>query len=327
MINRLNFDVLPTTGMYMHNGKVIQITSVYFANETVDCFIVERDGSTKNHSNLTLQELKNIIEPFSDEPVKHKQFEKIVTLLRDGLNVYLYGAAGTGKNVLCQQIADELGLKFYCASSVKDSFEVLGFADANGRLVETEFYRAFTKGGLFMFDEMDNSSPSALTIVNSALANRYITFPVIGRVDAHPDFKIVGAGNTNGKGANELYNEREQLGAATLNRFEFVKIGYDRRIEMQITKGDNEFVDFVHDIRKSSKLTGYPFVVSYRNISSIMKLKSKFSMKDCFQMCLLKGMSKDEMGVLHRGLQNKRNRFAELLDDMYNEWDDDEDDD
>lgn len=49
-------------------------------------------------------------------------------------------------------------------------------------------------------------------------------------------------------------------------------------------------------------------------------------MKDCFQMCLLKGMSKDEMGTLHRGLQNKRNRFAEILDDMYSEWDDEDDD-
>ena len=41
----------------------------------------------------------------------------ICTVLREGMSVYLYGAAGTGKNVLCQQIADELGLKFYFATS------------------------------------------------------------------------------------------------------------------------------------------------------------------------------------------------------------------
>lgn len=64
MINRLNFDVLPTVGMYMHNGKVVQVTALNFANETVDCFIVERDGSSTTHNGLTLKELKNIIEPF-----------------------------------------------------------------------------------------------------------------------------------------------------------------------------------------------------------------------------------------------------------------------
>lgn len=311
-------------GLYVYSDKMLKVTSV--DGEKFSVMVADNSGAVYNYTDITLDGLKSRLEPSFDEPVKHKQFDKIVTMLRDGLNVYLYGAAGTGKNVLCQQIADELGLKFYCASSVKDPFEMLGFADANGRLVETEFYRAFTQGGLFMFDEMDNSSASALTIANSALANRYITFPVIGRVDAHPDFKIIGAGNTNGKGADELYNEREQLGAATLNRFEFVKIGYDKRIEMQIAKGDSELVDFVHDLRKSSKRLGYPFVVSYRNINSIIKLKSKFSMKDCFQMCLLKGMSKDEVGMLHGGLQNKRNRFAEILDDMYCEWDDEEDD-
>lgn len=324
MFEKMNFEQ-PTVGVFTFEDWLIRVTNVYAVTNTFDCIVV-RDGQSETLQNIHIEDLRKKVYPSFDEPVKHKQFYKIVTMLRDGLNVYLYGAAGTGKNVLCQQIADELGLKFYCASSIKDPFELLGFADANGRLVETEFYRAFTQGGLFMFDEMDNSSPSALTIANSALANRYITFPVIGRVDAHPDFKIIGAGNTNGKGADELYNEREQLGAATLNRFEFVKIGYDRRIEMQIAKGDSEFIDFVHDLRKSSKRTGYPLVVSYRNIGSIMKLKSKFSMKDCFQMCLLKGMSKDEMGTLHRGLQNKRNRFAEILDDMYSEWDDEDDD-
>lgn len=325
MINRLNFDVLPPVGMYMHNGKVVQITSLQFANKTVDCFIVERDGSSKTYDGLTLQELKNIVEPFSDEPVKHKRFEQIVTVLREGMSVYLYGAAGTGKNVLCQQIAEELGLKFYFANSVQDRFDLLGYGDANGKFVETEFYKAFTQGGLFMLDEMDNSCEDALITLNAALANKYITFPIVGRVEAHKDFTVIAAGNTCGKGANELYTGRRPLDASTLNRFEFIEVGYDKRIEMQIAKGDSELVDFVHDLRKASKRSGYPLVVSYRNINSIMKLKSKFSMKDCLQMCLLKGMGQDEVGVLYEHLKNKRNMFAETLNSMYCEWNEDDD--
>ena len=325
MINRLNFDVLPSVGMYMHNGKVVQITALSFANKTVDCFIVERDGSSKNYIDLTLQELKNIVEPFSNEPVKHKRFEQIVTVLHEGMSVYLYGAAGTGKNVLCQQIAEELGLKFYFANSVQDRFDLLGYGDANGKFVETEFYKAFTQGGLFMLDEMDNSCEDALITLNAALANKYITFPIVGRVEAHKDFTVIAAGNTCCKGANELYTGRRPLDASTLNRFEFIEVGYDKRIEMQIAKGDSELVDFVHDLRKASKRSGYPLVVSYRNINSIMKLKSKFSMKDCLQMCLLKGMGQDEVGVLYEHLKNKRNMFAETLNSMYCEWNEDDD--
>jgi hypothetical protein len=279
--------------------------------------IADTSGAVYNYTDITLKGLKERLEPSFDEPIKHKQFDKIVTILRDGLNVYLYGAAGTGKNVLCQQIADELGLTFYFANSVQDRFDLLGYGDANGKFVETEFYKAFTEGGLFMLDEMDNSCEDALITLNAALANKYITFPIIGRVTAHKDFKVIAAGNTCGKGANELYTGRRPLDASTLNRFEFIKVGYDKRIEMQIAKGDSELVDFVHDLRKSSKRTGYPLVVSYRNISSIMKLKSKFSMCDCLEMCLLKGMGIDEVGVIYNGLKNKRNKFAEVLSELY----------
>ena len=314
MFERINFSRIQV-GMFTYDDWMIKVESVD-TEGLIDCIIV-KNGQAKTMTGVSSQELQKELYPFSDEPVKHKQFDKIVTVLREGLSVYLYGPAGTGKNVICQQIAEELGLKFYFANSVQDRFDLLGYSDAVGKYVSTEFYTAFTQGGLFMLDEMDNSCEDALITLNAALANKYITFPIYGRVEAHKDFKVIAAGNTCGKGANELYTGRRPLDASTLNRFEFIKVGYDKRIEMQIAKGDSELVDFVHDLRKSSKQTGYPLVVSYRNISSIMKLKSKFSMCDCLEMCLLKGMGTDEVGVIYNGLQNKRNKFAEVLSDLY----------
>lgn len=314
MFERINFSRIQV-GMFTYDDWMIKIASVN-AEGLIDCIIV-KNGQAKTFTGVTSEALQRELCPFDGEPVKHKQFDKIVTVLREGLSVYLYGPAGTGKNVICQQIAEELGLKFYFANSVQDRFDLLGYSDAVGKYVSTEFYTAFTQGGLFMLDEMDNSCEDALITLNAALANKYITFPIYGRVEAHKDFKVIAAGNTCGKGANELYTGRRPLDASTLNRFEFIKVGYDKRIEMQIAKGDSELVDFVHDLRKSSKRTGYPLVVSYRNISSIMKLKSKFSMCDCLEMCLLKGMGTDEVGVIYNGLQNKRNKFAEVLSDLY----------
>lgn len=325
MIQILDFETtqLRVGGYYKFEDKMLKVTSK--SGERFSFTMVNERGLLTPFENITMKELKQRLAPDFNEPIRHKKFDTIVAVLKEGMSPYLYGAAGTGKNVLCQQIADELGLKFYFANSVQDRFDLLGYGDANGKFVETEFYRAFTQGGLFMLDEMDNSCEDALITLNAALANKYIAFPIIGRVEAHKDFKVIAAGNTCGKGANELYTGRRPLDASTLNRFEFIKVGYDKRIEMQIAKGDSELVDFVHDLRKSSKSTGYPLVVSYRNINSIMKLKSRFSMKDCLQMCLLKGIGRDEIGVLHRGLQDKRNKFAEILDDIYCEWDDDED--
>lgn len=305
--------------LYSLDEKVIKVHQI--SDALVKIAVVDGFGSLYNMEG-TMDYLKSRLKPDNDEPIKHEKFDMVCTIMREGMSVYLYGAAGTGKNVLCQQVAEELGLKFYFANSVQDRFDLLGYGDANGRYVETEFYKAFTQGGLFMLDEMDNSCEDSLITLNAALANKYITFPIIGRVEAHRDFKVIAAGNTCGKGANELYTGRRPLDASTLNRFEFVEIGYDKRIEKQISKGDTALVNFVHDLRKSSKRAGCPLVVSYRNISSITKLKSKFSMKDCMQMCLLKGMQSDEISILHRGLNDKRNEYAQVLEQlMYKEED------
>ena len=151
MFERINFSRIQV-GMFTYDDWMIKVASVN-TEGLIDCIIV-KNGQAKTMTGVTSQELQKELCPFSDEPVKHKQFDKIVTVLRDGMSVYLYGAAGTGKNVLCQQIADELGLTFYFANSVQDRFDLLGYGDANGKFVETEFYKAFTEGGLFMLDEM-----------------------------------------------------------------------------------------------------------------------------------------------------------------------------
>ena len=314
----LNFNELPHTGFYMYEGIAVKVLRRIDETQTIDCIVIDRNGQTERYESIMMAQLKTILMPeYSDAPIKHEQFDKIATCLKVGKSVYLYGAAGTGKNVICQQLAEELGLTFYFASSVQDRFDLIGYSDALGKYVSTEFYRAFTEGGLFMLDEMDNSCEDALITLNSALANGYITFPIHGRKEAHPNFKVIAAGNTCGKGANELYTGRRPLDAATLNRFVFIEVGYDRRIEMKIAKGNSEMVDFIHDLRQSSQKTGYQMVVSYRNLKDVMDLKPHFSMLDCMEMCILKGMGTDELGVIYNGLQNKRNQFAEYLSELY----------
>lgn len=69
-----------------------------------------------------------------------------------------------------------MGLDFYFTNAVSQEYKLTGFIDANGKYQETQFYKAFTQGGLFFLDEMDASIPEVLVILNAAIANRYFDF-------------------------------------------------------------------------------------------------------------------------------------------------------
>lgn len=136
------------------------------------------------------------------EGVQNPKFEMVLTLLANGENVYLYGPAGSGKNVMCEQLAKALGIPFYYQNTIMSKFDVVGYKNIQGIFEEPEFYKAWTGGGLYMLDEVDNSTAEALVTLNAALANGYYTFPGVGMVKKHPDFRCIAAGNTNGEGRN-----------------------------------------------------------------------------------------------------------------------------
>ena len=142
-----------------------------------------------------------------------------------------------------------MGLPFYTMNRIQNSFDLTGYNDANGKYVSTQFYDAYVNGGIFFFDEIDASSPEALVTINTALAQGYMAFPN-GLVKMHPDFKVVAAGNTFGKGANRQYCGRNSLDSATLDRFMIIEWDYDRELEAKIIK-DKELLEFAWAVRPS----------------------------------------------------------------------------
>lgn len=236
---------------------------------------------------------------FEGDGVVHEKFEQIVKFVANNEPVFLTGPAGSGKNVLCQQVAKALGLNFYFSNAVTQEYKITGFTDAMGIFHESQFYKAFKNGGLFMLDEMDASIPEVLVILNAAIANRYFDFPApIGYVEAHPDFRVIAAGNTFGLGANYEYVGRNQLDMASLDRFAVVKVDYDRGIEMNVAQGNTELVDFADDIRKAAEKSGIRFIVSYRAIGRIAKLESLLGLEQTLETCLLKSLEKDDISAL-----------------------------
>lgn len=243
----------------------------------------------------------------------HAKFNDILALMKAGKSVYLHGPAGSGKNVICEQIAEAMGLEFYYTNTVFDKCELSGYNDAMGIYRDTQFYRAFKNGGLFMLDEVDVSIPEALTTINGALSCKYYTFGS-ELVKRHPDFKCIVAGNTAGTGADEMYNTRAKLDESTRNRFAFVPVDYDPRIEKAAAGGDTEIVEFLRDLRKAAKKNNISIITGYRCMKDLADLKNScISVADRLEYLVFKGMDKDERNILFAGLKNPANEYAAAM--------------
>ena len=223
----------------------------------------------------------------------HEKFETVLNMVNLDIPVYLTGKAGTGKNVICKQVAEALGLDFYFTNAVTQEYKLTGFIDANGKYQDTQFFKAFTKGGLFFLDEMDASVPETLVILNAAIANRYFDFPC-GKFEAHPKFRVIAAGNTFGTGADINYTGRYSLDRASLDRFAVVKIDYSPNIEEAIADGDTELISFCRAFREATDKAGVECLCSYRTMERVKKLATVMDkLEDVLETSLTKGMDQD----------------------------------
>lgn len=169
-----------------------------------------------------------------DVGVQHGNFPALLKALsakkQDGTrtNVWLVGPAGSGKTSAGKATADALGLRFFAKSVGPQTSEssLLGYFDANGRLVRTSLREAFENGGVFLLDEVDAGNPAVLVVINAILANGEAGFPD-GNIKKHKDFVLVAGANTIGQGADRQYVGRQQVDAATLDRFVFLSWDYD----------------------------------------------------------------------------------------------------
>lgn len=219
--------------------------------------------------------------------LQHEKLQMIIKLAAMKKKIYMYGPAGTGKNVIAKQVADALGLQFYSCSQIVMKHELIGYCDANGNYIATDFYRAFTNGGLFFFDELDSSCPDAVVAINQAIENRYLEFPGQGLLQAHENFQVLAAGNTCGVGATAQYTGRAALDASTLNRFIVVNVDYSPAIENAIAPAN--VVKVCRDIRTYCANHNIELVVSYRTITDLNDaLNAELSVEDALNCAVYK---------------------------------------
>lgn len=252
-------------------------------------------------------------EPVKLQGVMHEKFERVLKRCARRRPVWLYGPAGTGKNVLAEQVAQALELPFYTAASLQTVFDLIGYTDAAGVYQETNFFRAFTQGGVFLLDEIDATAPEVFVAFNQALANGYYPFPKHGNMKAHPDFIAIAAGNTAGMGASDAYNGRFKIDQSTRDRFTFIELEYDKRIELACANDDNALVDFAHAMRKAIQQQHLTYTCGTRTIKRIAEdMELGVSLVDIMVESVCGGWSVDDIRLIARNIDCS-NKYANAL--------------
>lgn len=251
----------------------------------------------------------------------HPLFKKVLALVVNdritGRYPWLFGDAGSGKSTIAKQVADALGLPFYSVSSLQQKYELEGYTDATGKLVETVFYKAAKEGGIFLFDEASTTSAEVQVAFNSMLANLWYNFPKEGMINAHPDFHIIAADNTTGRGGNSTYSARFQMDASTLDRYTAIRVDYTEELDMAMAENDTELVTFIRDLRNAINEARLSYTASPRAIRAI-KAHQKidvFTELEAFELGLCSSWNKQDIRTLAARIEGD-NKYYKMFNDL-----------
>ena len=222
------------------------------------------------------------------------QFERMLQLASQRVHILLVGPTGCGKTFLAERLAESIrtkahpdGLPFYgisCSVGMSEA-QLSGYLLPSGKGGQFEYWaslfvKAYTEGGLFLFDEIDASDGNTMTFMNAALSNKkmFVAQRLEGQVvEQHPDFVCAAAANTYGLGADDMYVGRNQLDEATLRRFRtgMVKVDYDPVVEEKIV--NPKVLEFGRKIRVVIREHGFQKTMSTGEMLDMSKMVEAYN--------------------------------------------------
>ena len=220
----------------------------------------------------------------------HEMFDDVLTAVMENSNPYLIGPSGCGKTYMVSQIAKILDMDFIDIGYINEEYDILGFQTANGGYSRPNFYRCYKYGKIAFCDELDNGNSRATVKLNSFLSNikdASYSFPNGENVKRHPNFRMIGAGNTDGNGADSNYNAREKIEESVQQRFTPIFVGYDNEVERKILSNYPDWYAFMVMFRKATDEWGRnnygdaPGIITTRDATRIKKYRdnNSFDMK------------------------------------------------
>lgn len=266
-------------------NRIIERANVAFNEKINEKAKTVSDGLEKISEKIIEQAIKKVqkiehvikvadLDPISTDAVLPPEFDKIVSLAANRVNIFLTGPSGCGKTHISAELAKVLGLPFHgqsCSAGMSESIFsgwLLPIGDSGKfEYVESPFVRAYENGGVFLFDEIDAADGNTMLFLNQALANNKFFLPQRFDnpvVEKHKDFIAIAAANTFGNGADSMYNSRNALDAASMDRFRMgvVELNYSDKVESALV--DKAILALGQKIRK---------IISERRLRKIMSTR------------------------------------------------------
>ena len=232
----------------------------------------------------------------------HYQFAELLQMVSLRIHTFLVGPAGSSKTTAAARAAEVTKLPFYAMSCGPQTsqYQFMGHIAPDGKYHTTMFRKAFEEGGVFLADEIDASNAGVLTILNAGLSNPFCAFPD-KMVKRHKDFVVIAAGNTYGTGANRVYVGRNQLDAATIDRFAYIEWNYDESAEVKWS-GNRDWTSYVQRCRTAAEQEQVRHVISPRaSINGAKMLAAGMSRERVEQMVIWKGIAPEsKQRILNR---------------------------
>ena len=157
-------------------------------------------------------------------------------------NVVCWGDAGTGKSYMAKQIATLLDVDYHMMGAAMSKYDLIGFllpsTDKEGQplIIETGLMKAWRDGGVVLLDDFDRSDAKAVAMINNATANGELDCSNTGQgiIHRHDDCYVILTSNTPLNGSSDNYSEAVRFDKATKDRFSFIKIDLDEKLELLI---------------------------------------------------------------------------------------------
>ncbi len=267
------------------------------------------DALSKVAAPVTQIEVKRLDGSVKAVGVQHAYFPLLLKVCGAGLFPMLVGPAGSGKSHAAHAVADALGLPYFAISvcEMSSQTDLVGYRDAHGVYVRTLFRDAYEHGGVFLMDEIDAGNPAVLLVLNQALANDACAF-ADGMIKRHPDFVLIAAANTYGNGADRQYVGRNQLDAATLDRYFFIDWPYDEALEAALMGSTAKVKALPCDVASGGILdaaTWHKEIQGYRTKVASLKLRHVVSPRASIggMKCFAVGLGADwvRLGLVFKG--------------------------